>query len=92
MLHGLYSISRADLAPFEQIEDETPALIIVHPHSWTDYGALLELHSPFHDSPFIFAYHRGPRSDRALVEAYPERTVFHYYVDTPNTFYRLPEE
>ncbi len=92
MLHGLYSIERADLAPLQYIEDETPALIIVHPRRWEDFGALLELYSPFHDSPFIFAYHRGPRSDQALVEEFPGRTVFHYYLDDPYTFFRLPEE
>jgi hypothetical protein len=92
ILYGLHSIQRADLEPFEQIEDETPALIIVHPNRWEDYGALLELYSPFHDSSFIFAYHRGPRSDSGLVWAYPDRTVFHYYLDQPNTFYRWPGE
>ncbi len=93
-LQGLYTISRARLTPFltAEAQEQTPALVIVHPESWMSYGALLELQSPYLDSPFIFVMSRGPLSDQALIADYPERTVIHYYPDQPYVFYGKPRQ
>jgi hypothetical protein len=93
-LEGLYTISRARLKPFLTAEarEQTPALIIVHPESWMSYGALLELQSPYLDSPYIFVMSRGPLSDQALIADYPDRTVIHYYPDQPYVFYGKPRQ
>jgi hypothetical protein len=88
-MRNLYTMSRADLAPFlsPSAQAYSPALIIVHTETWMDYGVLIDLESPFLDSPFIFAWSRGPHSDARLAVAYSERRVFHYYPDTPGVFY-----
>ncbi len=78
----MYGIERSDLAVFTSPEAEelTPALVIVHSDLWMPYGSLLELESPALDSPFIFAWSIGPRTDQELVEKYSEtRLIFHYY-------------
>ncbi|MCS6907532.1 MAG: hypothetical protein RML93_06580, partial [Anaerolineales bacterium] len=48
-MFGLYGVTASRLRPFltEQAQALTPALVIVHPEHWTEYGALLELNSPF---------------------------------------------
>lgn len=92
-MFGLYHIQRADLEPFltPQAQELTPALIVVHVvRDWTDYGALLELQTPFLDTPFIFIISRGEEKDQVAIQAFPERRVFHYYPDEPFTFYRQP--
>lgn len=84
-MYGLYGVTAARLRPFqtEQAQALTPALVIVHPEHWTEYGALLELSSPFLDSPFLFVRSIGPNTDRALAETFAERTVIHYYPSQP---------
>ncbi len=91
-LQGLYTISRSRLTPFSTAEAQglTPALVIVHPERWMSYGALLELQSPYLDTPFIFAMSRGTASDQALIADYSDRTVIHYYPDEPYVFYGRP--
>jgi hypothetical protein len=92
-MYGLYGISRARLAPFltPEAQQLTPALVIVHPNHWTEYGALLELQTPFLDTPWLFIYSRGPFADAALAADYPERTLLHYYPDEPYRFYLSPQ-
>lgn len=91
-MHGLYGISRARLEPFltPEAQQLTPALVIVHPNHWTEYGALLELQNPFLDTPFIFAYARGVGADMLLADQFPERRIIHYYPDEPDKFYPAP--
>ncbi len=91
-MHALYGISRARLAPFltQEAQELTPALVIVHPDHWTEYGALLELQDPVLDTPFIFTFARGPRADAALAADFPERTIIYYYPDEPDEFYFSP--
>ena len=91
-MHGLYGISRARLEPFltAEAQELTPALVIVHPDHWSEYGALLELQEPFLDTPFIFVYARGPGADRILADQFPERKIIHYYPDEPDQFYLTP--
>lgn len=91
-MRGLYGMERSDLEPFRLAEQQglTPALIIVHPKRWMPYGVLLDLQSPFLDTPFIFAYSRGAKADAALAVDFPDRKVFHYYPDDPYRFYTAP--
>jgi 4-amino-4-deoxy-L-arabinose transferase-like glycosyltransferase len=92
-MHGLYTISRADLQPFQTQEAQalTPALIVVHSEKWMSYGSLIELEDPRLTTPFIFAWSRGPDADQALVADFPERNIYHYYVDEPGAFYTAPK-
>ncbi len=83
-LQGLYGIERSDLAAFEstQVQDLTPALVIVHSDDWMPYGSLLELESSNLDSPWIFAWSIGLDRDQKLTESYwDQRTIIHYYPD-----------
>ena len=93
-LKGLYTIERSDLLVFTSPEAHalTPALVIVHTDPWMSYGSLLELESPALDSPFIFAWSIGPRTDQALADHYREtRNVYHYYPEVePAKLYTHP--
>lgn len=93
IMHGLYGMERADLEPFQtpQARELAPALIIVHPQVWMDYGVLLELQTPFLDTPFIFVFNRGDQSNAVLARAFPERRIFHYYPDESYIFYTQPK-
>lgn len=90
-MQGLYGIARSDLAIFTSTEAEelTPALVIVPSELWMSYGSLLELESPALDSPFIFPWSIGPRTDQALAEKYTgTRRIYHYYPEQePGKFY-----
>ena len=88
-LRGLYGIERAALQPFLTVDAQalTPALVIVHPENWREYAALLELSNPFFDAPFVFVYHRGPRSTNEIMTLFPQRTVVHYHPDEPWKLY-----
>ncbi len=82
MLRGLYGVNQAAMRAFQTASAQSlsPALIIVHTtHSWIEYGTLLELETPFLNTPFIFVYSRGPEVDTLLGAHYPERTIYHYY-------------
>jgi hypothetical protein len=89
-MHGLYGLSRDRMKPFllAQAQGMTPALVIVHPGYWTEYGSLLELTSPFLDTPFLLAISVGDQADAALAADYPERKVYHYYPEQPWVFYK----
>ncbi len=93
-LKGLYTIERSDLSVFTSLEAHglTPALVIVHTDPWMSYGSLLELESPALDSPFIFAWSIGPRTDQALADHFDEvRTIYHYYPEIePAKLYTYP--
>jgi hypothetical protein len=91
-MHGLYGIERADFEPFlaAQAQNLSPALIIVHTERWEDYGGLLELETPFLDTPFIFAWSRGAKADAALAADFPDRHIYHYDPQTPFVFYSPP--
>lgn len=92
-MHNLYGMERADLAPFREAREEgmTPALVIVHPEIWMDYGVLLELQDPQLESPFIFIMSRGANADAEAAEDFPERKVYHYYPEEPYKFYTAPK-
>ncbi|GAB4481246.1 MAG: hypothetical protein Kow0088_23390 [Anaerolineales bacterium] len=86
---GLYGVTADRLRPFltEQAQALTPALVIVHPEHWTEYGALLELSSPFLDSPFLVVRSLGPNTDQALADSFSERNIIHYYPKDPYRFF-----
>lgn len=85
-MHALYGVRRSRLKPFQTIQAQalTPALVIVHPGHWTEYGTLLELQTPFLDTPFIFVISRGADNDAAIAANFPQRAAFDYY---PNELY-----
>ena len=94
-MKGLYGASRAQLAPFqtESAQELTPALIIVHiPNHWIEYATLLELSSPYQDSPFIFTFTRGPLIDYEMAKNFPDRTMWYYYPEEPYKFYSNPRQ
>lgn len=93
MLVGLYNVERAHLQPFltPAAQELTPALIIVHTQrKWIEYGRLLDLQDPILDSPFIFIISRSPEVDNRVAAHFPDRSVYHYYTDTPTKFYTSP--
>jgi hypothetical protein len=91
-MYGLYTISRDRMDPFltEEAQALTPALVIVHPDRWMEYGSLLELQNPSLDTPFIFVMSRGRTPDQLLSSDYPDRRIIHYYPDEPGVFYDQP--
>ncbi|MBN2548770.1 MAG: hypothetical protein JXB15_06420 [Anaerolineales bacterium] len=89
-MFGLYDVQRSHLLPFQSasVQQYTPALIIVHPaEDWIEYGRLLELQTPFLDTPFIFIISRGAVVDNQVAAQFPERRVYHYFPSDPYTFY-----
>lgn len=92
IMHGLYGMERGDLQPFltDQVKEFAPAVIVVHPKTWMEYGVLLDLQDHNLDAPFIFVFSRGDDEDRALKDIFPERGLFHYYPEEPNKFYTAP--
>jgi 4-amino-4-deoxy-L-arabinose transferase-like glycosyltransferase len=91
-MRGLYGISRAQLDPFVQAQSQglTPALIVVYPDKWTEYGGLLEMQSAFLDSPFIFIYTSGRESDARAAARFPARNVYYYDPRRPYTLLTAP--
>lgn len=92
-MKNLYGVSAQRLRPFltPTAQVFTPALVIVHPHNWTEYGALLELSSPFLDSPWIFVRSLGSEMDQLVANAFPQRTIIDYYPSDPYHFKILRE-
>jgi hypothetical protein len=93
-MRGLYGTSRQQLEPFRVSGDgvSTPALVVVDSENWRAYAGLLELSHPMLDSPYIFIWSRGPRSNAAIAEAFPERSVYFYFPEVePWVFYTPPE-
>ena len=91
-MQGLYGAQRSQLAPFQTPDASrlTPALIIVHPDKWIEYGSLLELSNPFLDSPFIFVISRGEEADEKVASHFPDRAIYHYYPKLPEQFFSQP--
>ncbi|MGB9641108.1 MAG: hypothetical protein ACPL4H_09365, partial [Anaerolineales bacterium] len=84
-MRHLYDVSAQRLRPFQTQTAlaYTPALVIVHPQKWTEYGSLLELSSPFLDSPWIFVRSLGAEMDNLVANAFPQRTIIDYYPSDP---------
>ncbi len=87
---GLYNMSRSRWAPFltREAQSLTPALVIVHVQTnWTDYGTFLDMEDPWLSTSFIFAISRNPTANARLARDYPNRTLIHYYAETPYILY-----
>jgi len=93
-MFGLYGVTRARMEPFlsQQAKEMAPALVVVHPGKWTEYGSLLELQDPFLDAPILVVISRSEQVDQALALHYPGRRLYHYYPDDPWEFYLNPRE
>ncbi len=93
-LQGLYGIERADLEIFgsAEVKDYQPALVIVDSEEWMPYGSTLVLESPGLDSPLIFAWSLGPKTNLKMEEYYQaERNILYYYPDQdPGRLYTDP--
>jgi len=88
--HGLYGVSAKYIQPFLQPETQaiTPALIIVHKQiSWYEYGTLLDLESPYLDTPYVFIHDPSTAEEERIIAQFPGRSVFHYYHDEPYHLY-----
>jgi len=92
MMRNLYQVSRRYLQPFEAAQAQlTPALVVVHPQEdWIEYGRLLELSSPFYDTPYVFVLSRGPELTQQAIDYLPGRKVWHYYSSFPDQFFEQP--
>jgi hypothetical protein len=89
-LHGLYGVEGQYVEPFLRPSSAsyTPAVVIVHKmRRWIEYGTLLDLGSPFYDTPFVVVYDPTPEEEARLLEGFPGRSVYHYYHDAPNVLY-----
>jgi hypothetical protein len=90
---GLYDVNYSRIQPFltAQAQKLTPALVvIIIDQNWIEYGNLLDVASPFMDSPFIFIYNRGRLYNEWAISSLPGRKVWYYYMDTPGVFYTAP--
>ncbi len=91
-MYGLYGVSRQHLQPFLSpgARELTPALVIVHPNSWIEYGTLLDLQTPFLNTPFLVVISRGETANAAVAAEFPYRKLYHYYPEEPWIFHRSP--
>jgi len=90
MMHDLYGIGYDRMVPLlsQQVKDLEPALVIVTPqNNWLEYGGLLDLSSPYLDSPLIFTYSRGDELDQQVIDAFPDRNLIYYYTAEPDKIY-----
>ncbi len=92
---GLYGVAAVHTQPFSRPEflAQTPALIIVHKQiSWYEYGTLVDLETPYFDTPYVFIYDPSLEEESKIVAQFPGRSVFHYYHSDPYHLYasRLP--
>ena len=93
--HDFYEVDASvlDLFLTPEAQELTPALVLVHSEKWRDYAVLLDLADPYLETPFIFAWAdlEGDTGEN-LSEAFPARTLYHYYPDAPGKFYTSPRD
>jgi hypothetical protein len=88
--YGLYGVARQHVLPFlrPEFQAQTPALIIVHKQiSWYEYGTLIDLETPYLNTPYVFIYDPSLEEEASIVAQFPGRKVFHYYHDDPYHLY-----
>jgi 4-amino-4-deoxy-L-arabinose transferase-like glycosyltransferase len=93
---GLYGVKRSNLDPFLAAEAQgfTPALVIVHPDHWAEYGGLLEIQSPFNDDPLLIVITRSEQNNAILTRDFADsgRTIYHYNTTNPGVFFTIAGE
>jgi hypothetical protein len=85
-MRGASYISAACQEPFrsDRARQPVPALVFVHLQDhWAEYGCLIDLTSPFMDSPFVIAISRGEAVDSRVTRAFPGRAILQYYPFPP---------
>ena len=84
-LSHLYGVTRKNLEVFSspQALAATPALLIIHAQNWNEYYQFLELGDAYLQGPYLIAVNQGEGGNLLLASQYPERTVIHYYPDSP---------
>jgi hypothetical protein len=93
-MYGLYGAKAEHQLPFKTAEAQklTPALVIVYlQKDWIEYGTLLDLNSPFLDSPFIFAMAQTDEQNNIAIKSFPDRRLVYYFATQPYTFYVMSE-
>ncbi len=93
--HVFYEVDAAAMEPFLTSEADAlaPAIVLVHADDWRDYAILLNLADPFLETPFIFAWTlQDDDRGEPLIEAFPERALYHYFPGEPGLFTILPNE
>jgi 4-amino-4-deoxy-L-arabinose transferase-like glycosyltransferase len=90
MMHNLYGIGYYRITPFlsQEVKDLEPALVIVQPqHNWLEYGGLLDLSSPYLDTPLVFTYYKDEGLNQQVIDAFPDRNLIYYYPAQPDKIY-----
>lgn len=88
MMNQLNGVARRHLEPFERANLDQSVVIVHALDRWTEYGTLLTLTAPFVESDLVFVSSRGQHANTRLASGYSGWDIFHYYLDTPDTFYR----
>ena len=89
-LRGLFGITRAALAAFEEVNPGAAAVIVHRNPFWHGYGNLLTLTPPFLESELKLIYERGPEIDVRAAALFPALPVYHYHPDDPGRLYSAP--
>jgi hypothetical protein len=92
MMNQLNDIARSHLTPFESANLDRTVVIVHTVHRWTEYGTLLTLTPPFAKGDLVLVYSNGLEADTRIASGYTGWEIFHYYQDTPYTFYREPRQ
>jgi 4-amino-4-deoxy-L-arabinose transferase-like glycosyltransferase len=90
-MRGLFGVNRAMLVPFEagRVAHLAPAMILVHPEHWAQYGGLLELQDAWLEDEILFVTTRNVVNDAAFFDHYTQLgwAIYHYYPDEPGKLY-----
>ncbi|HWQ45585.1 MAG TPA: hypothetical protein VN376_01895 [Longilinea sp.] len=89
-MYGLYGANETRLSIFTNpaTAPETPAVVIVHIHeSWIEYGALLDLSTPYLDTPYVITLNMGEDNNQIVNDAFPDRYIYEY--DPSGDFYHF---
>jgi len=89
-VRGLFGITRAALAAFEEVNPGAAVVIVHRNPAWHGYGNLLTLTPPFLESEMKLIYERGPEIDARAAALFPDLPVYHYYPDEPGRLYTTP--
>jgi len=91
-IQSRYGFTQAALEAFRtpEAQELAPALVLIHPAEWKDYGVYLNLEDPYLTTPFIFAW-AAPAEAGRLENAFPGRTVYRYNPQNPGIFVPLGE-